>query len=70
MDKKIFWLNIVLTVMDTLVSLLSIAAFTAIAYWFGKWWITLFGLLPMLMFYDRGLLLERATVGSEEAEND
>ena len=70
MDKKVFWLNIVNTVVDTLVSLLAIAAFTAMAYYFGKWWITLFGVLPMLMFYDRGILLDTAVQKEEEEPHE
>ena len=70
MDKKTFWLNIVLIVVDTLVSLLSIAAFAAIAYYFGKWWVTLFSILPLLLFYNRGILLEAIAENGEEESSD
>ena len=69
LDKKIFWLNIANIVSDMIVAILSIASFASVAYYFDKWWVCLFGLLPTFLFYNRGLLLGTAARPEEEKDD-
>lgn len=69
MDKKIFVLNIVKVVADVIVSTAAIIAFEWGAWYFGKWWILLFTILPMLMYYSSGIIVMGEPV-EEGGEND
>lgn len=70
MDRKFFWMNMVMTLADMIVSLASIAVFTFVAFHFDKWWVILFGLLPTIMFYNRGVILDTVVDKVEEEKNE
>lgn len=51
-------INILLCVVDTLVCALAILVFAWCAKHFDRWWITLFSLVPMLLFNGHTLILD------------
>ena len=66
MSGKIFWINVLLCVFDTIVGLAAIAAFTWAANRFDHWWILLFTLLPVSMYFNHGIITE-VKEGEEDA---
>ena len=68
MDKKIFVLNIIIAVVDTIIAALAIVAFTAMANIMGKWWIVLFALIPLMLFNHHTIVpLTNDRKGEEDA---
>lgn len=59
MDRKLFILNIIITLVDTAISALAILAFAWGAATFEMWWLLLFALIPVLLFHAHPLVLER-----------
>ena len=59
MDRKLFILNIIITLVDTAISALAIIAFAWGAATFERWWLLLFALIPVLLFHAHPLVLER-----------
>lgn len=76
MNNKIFWLNIIIAVVDTIIAALAIVAFTAMANIMGKWWIVLFSLIPLMLFNHHTIVLltndrkGEEDAGRESAESD
>ena len=68
MNNKIFWLNIIIAVVDTIIAALAIVAFTAMANIMGKWWIVLFSLIPLMLFNHHTIVL--LTNDRKENEDD
>ena len=69
MSKKLFVINIVLAVVDTIICALGIVAFALGAVHFERWWILCFALVPLLLFNTHTLVidseLEEAQKGDE-----
>lgn len=68
MNNKIFWLNIIIAIVDTIIAALAIVAFTAMANIMGKWWIVLFSLIPLMLFNHHTIVL--LTNDRKEDEDD
>ena len=58
MDRKLFWLNIIIALFDTVVCAAVVVMFGYAAFHFGKWWITLFALLPLLLFENHTMIID------------
>ncbi len=58
MNDKMFKLNRLLAVTDTIVSVVAILAFGACAWFFEKWGIVLFAIIPLILFYSHTLILD------------
>lgn len=58
MDKRILIINIVITFCDFLICALGMAVFGWAAFFFGKWWISLFGVIPLTLYSSHGLLVD------------
>ena len=69
MDERLYRLNTTYAVVDTLMCLAAILCFGFAAWYFGKWWINLFNLLPLALFNRHTIVLETANDG-EEGQND
>lgn len=67
MDKKIFALDVLITIADTLIAALAIVAFAWGGRYFDKWWMLLFNIIPLALFNSHTLILN---VPQEEGEND
>lgn len=68
MDKKIFALNIIIAIVDTIIAALSIVAFFLMSYSMQKWWIMLFALIPLMLFNRHSILI--LTGDRKEDEDD
>lgn len=68
MDKRLAVLNVVFAVTDTLVCLSSLVVFAYAAVTFSMWWVTLFSLVPVLLYYSHTMIIndELPLEGSEE----
>lgn len=58
MDKKLFWMNILIAVFDVVVCVAMVAMFGLAAFHFNRWWITLFALLPLLLYENHTLIVD------------
>lgn len=58
MSNKLFALNIICTVFESLVCLSVIAVFTFTAYHFGKWWVCLFNVVPLFAYNGWRFMVE------------
>mgnify|MGYP003302295562 CR=1 FL=1 len=68
MDNKLYRLNTLFAIVDTLVSLLAIAAFSMGAYLFDRWWIVCFNLIPLILFHSHTLIINSDISAAEEEE--
>lgn len=57
MDKKLWVLNIVYAVIDTLIAAMGLVAFAFGAYYFNRWWILLFDIIPLALFNTHTLVV-------------
>lgn len=67
MDNKMFALNTILAIVDTLIAALAILAFAWGSRYFDKWWMLLFTIFPLALFNAHTLVLD---VPQEEGDND
>lgn len=68
MDNKLFALNTILAIVDTLIAALAILAFAWGSRYFERWWILLFTIVPLGLFNAHSLVLD--VPQQEEGEND
>lgn len=66
MDKRMFALNTILAIVDTVVAALAIIAFAWGSWNFDKWWMMLFTILPLILFNSHTVILNDI----EEGESD
>ena len=57
MDKKLFVLNVVFAVVDLIFSALTVLVVTWAANHFGKLWIMLFLIIPVVLFNERTMVI-------------
>lgn len=73
MTSKLFALNIIFAVFDVLLGLSGIALFAWAAWFFCKWWLTLFALMPLALYNSHSLIIdddiEAAQKGGEQDGN-
>ena len=70
MDKQLFKINILFAIADFLICGLGLCLFAWAAFFFGKWWISLFGVIPLMLYSNHGILItadiEDAQKGDEQ----
>ena len=57
-DRKLLSINIILAIGDTLIAALTICAFGWGAWFFGKWWLLLFCIIPLGMYSQHTLIID------------
>lgn len=71
MSKRLAIINIIIAVADALICLAAITMFAYAAIHFGKWWITLFSFIPLLLFSSHTLIVDADLDAAKEGgEND
>ena len=70
MDERLYRLNTTYAIVDTLMCLAAIAAFGFGAWYFGKWWMNLFNLIPLALFNRRTIVLDTTDEKGEDANDD
>lgn len=58
MNDKMFKLNRILAISDTIVSVIAILTLGACAWYFNKWWIVLFSIIPLMLFYSHPMVMD------------
>ena len=70
MDERLYRLNTTYAVVDTLMCLAAILCFGFAAWYFGKWWMNLFNLIPLALFNRRTIVLDTTDGKGEDANDD
>ncbi len=69
MSNRLLALNITYAIIDTIIAALSICAFGWGAYFFDKWWMLCFCIIPLVFFNTHSAIvdadIEAAQKGSE-----
>ncbi len=58
MTSKLLALNITYAIVDTIIAALAICAFGWGAWFFGRWWIMLFTILPLMLFNTHSAIID------------
>ena len=70
MDERLYRLNTTYAIVDTLMCLAAILCFGFAAWYFGKWWMNLFNLIPLALFNRRTIVLDTTDGKGEDANDD
>ena len=68
MDRKLLTLNILYAIADVIIGLAGIAVFDAGAWFFGKWWLLCFTLLPLLLYNNHTLVINEDIHQQEDSQ--
>lgn len=58
MDERLYRLNTTYAIVDTLVCVIAEISFAFAAWYFSKWWIMLFDILPLALFNTHCVVLD------------
>ena len=67
MSKPLAAINIIWAIVDVIICSLAILAFGWGAWFFGKWWLLLFVIIPLALFNQHSLIVN---AGLERGEKD
>ena len=70
MTKQLFIINVIFAITDTLIAALGIIAFAMASFYFQKWWVLIFMLIPIALFNSHSLLLDRDIIIEEGDDNN
>lgn len=66
MDKKhLAVINIIFAIGDVIVCLAFVVMFTQAAVFFQKWWVSLFGFVPLLLYNSHGIIIDNTNTQKE-----
>lgn len=65
MNERLYRLNKLFIIADMIIAALGVCVFAYSALHFGKWWITLFALLPLILYMNHGIVLDREIVDAD-----
>lgn len=68
MDRKLLTLNIFYAIADVIIGLAGIAVFGAGAWFFSKWWLLIFTLLPLILYNNHTLVINEDIQLQDEAQ--
>lgn len=60
MSDKLYKLNLLYAITDTIVCIIAVAAFSLAGWIFGRWWILLFNFVPLILFNNHALIIDSA----------
>ena len=67
MEERLYRLNRIYAIVDTLICIVAVAAFTFCAWWFEHWWISLGNVLVIALYNQHTILIDAAI--NQETEN-
>lgn len=71
LDKKhLAIINIIFAIGDVIVCLAFVMMFTQAAVFFQKWWLTLFGFVPLLLYNSHGIIIDTQNAKNTQKEVD
>lgn len=65
-EKRMFGLNVLITVADAVVCITCIVALYLTAVHFEKWWITMFGFIALSLYSQHKIILAIPKEGEED----
>lgn len=68
MNERLYKLNKLFIIADMLIAALGVCMFAYSALHFGKWWIALFALLPLMLYMNHGIVLDREITDAQVEE--
>ena len=69
MEERLYRLNTTYAIVDTLVCLAAILCFGFAAWYFGKWWINVFNLIPLGLFSKHTVVVDLKGDAEDGAED-
>lgn len=69
MTNKLLALNITYAIVDTIIAALAICAFGWGAWFFGRWWMLLFTIVPLVLFNSHSVILEMTNGAAKEGSD-
>lgn len=69
MSKPLAAINIIWAIGDVIVCSLAILAFAWGAWFFGKWWMLLFAIIPLVLFNQHSLIVNADLERGEKDES-
>lgn len=69
MSKPLAAINIIWAIGDVIVCSLAILAFAWGAWFFGKWWMLLFAIIPLALFNQHSLIVNADLERGEKDES-
>jgi hypothetical protein len=70
MTSKLLTLNITYAIVDTIIAALAICAFGWGAWFFGRWWIILFTIIPLVLFNTHSAIVDADIEATQKGGED
>ena len=70
MNNRLLVLNIVYAIVDTIIAALAICAFGWGAWFFGKWWMLCFSIIPLVLFNSHSAIVEADIEAAKEGSDN
>ena len=68
MNERLYKLNKLFIIADMLIAALGVCMFAYSALHFGKWWIALFAIIPLTLYMNHGIVLDREITDAQVDE--
>lgn len=70
MSKSLTAINILWAITDTIINALAILAFAWGAWFFARWWILAFNIIPLALFHAHSLVIDHDIQSAERSEKN
>jgi hypothetical protein len=70
MTSKLLALNITYAIVDTIIAALAICTFGWGAWFFGRWWIILFTIIPLVLFNTHSAIVDADIEATQKGGED
>jgi len=70
MTSKLLALNITYAIVDTIIAALAICAFGWGAWFFGRWWMLLFTIIPLVLFNTHSAIVDADIEATQKGGED
>jgi len=70
MTSKLLALNITYAIVDTIIAALAICAFGWGAWFFGRWWMLLFTIIPLALFNTHSAIVDADIEATQKGGED
>lgn len=69
MSSKLLVINIVFAIVDTIIAALAICAFGWGSWYFDKWWMLCFSIIPLVLFNSHSAIVEADIEAAKEGSD-
>lgn len=70
MSSKLLAINIVFAIVDTIIAALAICGFGWGSWFFGRWWILLFTIIPLALFNGHPIIVNADIDAAREGSDN